>query len=78
MNSVVKIEYKVTAYVAVCNTSELDDNSIIARAVDVISGIPEKDFDWTRDSVKITSTDEEFKDDYCISECRFNQILSRK
>lgn len=78
MNSVVKIEYKVTAYVAVCNTSELDDNSIIERAVDAISGIPEKDFDWTRDSVEIESTNEEFKYDYCISECEFNQILSRK
>ena len=78
MNSVVKIEYKVTAYAVVRDTSELDNDSIIARAEEALSGVPEKDFHWTKDSVEITSTDKEFKHDCNIGECTFNQLLSKK
>ena len=78
VNSVVKIEYKVTAYAVVCDSSELDDDSIIERAEYRLGSIPEKDFDWAINSVEITNTDKEFKHDCCIGEYTFNQLLSRK
>lgn len=61
MNNIVKIEYKVTAYVVVPNTEGIDDESILSHAYDAVSGVPEKDLYWELSDTRIAEIGEEFE-----------------
>lgn len=61
MNHIVKIEYKVTAYVVVPRTDGMEDESILSRATRVISSVPEKDLYWSENDTVIAEIGEEFE-----------------
>lgn len=61
MNHIVKIEYKVTAYVVVPRTDGMDDECIFSHAKDAISSVPEKDLDWSLHDTRIAKIGEEFE-----------------
>lgn len=61
MNHIVKIEYKVTAYVVVPQTDGMDDECILTRAERVLSSVPEKDLYWSLHDTRIDKIGEEFE-----------------
>ena len=61
MNHIVKIEYKVTAYVVVPQTDGMDDERILSHAYDAVSCVPEKDLYWSLNDERIAEIGGEFE-----------------
>lgn len=62
MNHIVKIEYKVTAYVVVPSTDGMDDECILQHAWGAVDGVPEKDLYWSLHDTEIAEIGSEFEE----------------